>query len=275
MQGQQVFQPKILSGFDLDAFIPTNHLLRKIDQQVDFMFVRSLTEPYYCKDNGRPSIDPEVFFRLLLVGYLYGIQSDRRLCEEIHYNLAYRWFCHLSLTDKVPDHSSVTRIRDRLGLAVFKQFFHAILQQCKAKGLIKGQCVVSDSLLVAANASLNSLVAKDSVQAANEQAAFRRGLESPKPRRLTNQTPISQTDPDATLARKAGSPCHLKYKAPVAIDASHRIILDTKMTTGACHKSQVYVAQLHEIKREQHLPIAETIADRAYGSGDILQHLHN
>lgn len=275
MQGQQVFQPTISLGLDLDSFIPSHHLLRKIDKLIDFTFIRSLTEPYYCKDNGRPSIDPEVFFRMLLVGYLYGIQSDRRLCEDIHYNLAYRWFCHLSLADKVPDHSSVTRIRDRLGLAVFKQFFHAILNQCKDKGLIKGQCVISDSLLVAANASLNSLVAKDPVQAAHEQQDFRRGLEAPKPRRVTNQTHISQTDPDATLAQKAGSPRHLKYKAHVAIDTSRRIILDTKMTTGACHESQVYVAQLQEIKREQHLPIEETIADRAYGSGDILQQLQN
>jgi transposase len=96
-------------------------LLRKIDSHIDLNFVRELTEPFYCQNNGRPSIDPEIFFRTILIGYLYGIDSDRQLCDEIQYNLAYRWFCKLRLEDKVIDHSSLTRIRDRFGLDTFNR----------------------------------------------------------------------------------------------------------------------------------------------------------
>ena len=88
-------------------------------------------------EQGRPSIDPEVFFRMQLVAYFNGITKDRRLCEEVRYNLAYRWFCRLSLGDDVPDHSSLTRIRDRLGEEVFEAVFRRIVAQCQEKGLVK------------------------------------------------------------------------------------------------------------------------------------------
>lgn len=132
MQGQQNFQADTVIQLTLESFIPANHRLKKIDHKVDFSFVRELTKQFYCR---RPSIDPEVFFRIVLLGYLYNISSDVRLCEELRYNLAYRWFCKLNLTDKVPNHSSLSRIRDRLDLAVFQQFFLQIIQQCQAKGL--------------------------------------------------------------------------------------------------------------------------------------------
>lgn len=90
MQGQQHFLPEAAILFHLEAFIPPHHQLRKINEQLDFSFVRTLTEKYYCPHNGWPSIDPEVFFRMVLIGYLYNIPSDVRLCEEIRYNVAYR-----------------------------------------------------------------------------------------------------------------------------------------------------------------------------------------
>ena len=122
-------------------------MLRKIDKCIDLSFVRELTEPFYCQNNGRPSIDPELFFRMIIIGYLYGIESDRRLCEEIQYNLAYRWFCKLNLEDKVADHSSLTRIRERLELNSFNDFFIKIVEQCKEFGLVKGERVMTDGTL--------------------------------------------------------------------------------------------------------------------------------
>ena len=91
-----------------------DHYLRKVDRVLELSFVGELTAACYSDGQGRPSIDPEIYFRMLLVSYIYGINSDRRLCEEVRYNLAYRWFCHLSLEDIVPDHSSLSRIQ-RLG----------------------------------------------------------------------------------------------------------------------------------------------------------------
>jgi len=93
-----------------DSLIPEHHFLRKIDKILDLSFIRELTAPFYCASNGRPSIDPELYFRMVLIGYLYGIASDRQLCEELQYNLAYRWFYKLNLEDRIPDHSSMTRI---------------------------------------------------------------------------------------------------------------------------------------------------------------------
>jgi len=91
MQGQQQYQHLLFHYFDIESLISNNHLLRKIDKQVNLDFVNELTEPFYCLNNGRPSIAPELFFRMIIVGYLYGIESDRQLCEEIQYNLAYRY----------------------------------------------------------------------------------------------------------------------------------------------------------------------------------------
>jgi transposase len=115
MQGAHFFERHAKTVIDLESFVEQDHLLRKIDRVLDTAFVRDSTAACYADGLGRPSVDPEVYFRMQLVAYLYGISSERQLCEDVHYNLAYRWFCRLSLKDVVPDHSSLTRIRDRLG----------------------------------------------------------------------------------------------------------------------------------------------------------------
>ena len=137
MQGVHAFDPKAKASIDLESFVAEDHFLRRIDRVLDLSFVRELTAARYADGQGRPSIDPEVFFRMQLVAYFYGITKDRRLCEEVRYNLAYRWFCRLSLDDDVPDHSSLTRIRDRLGEEVFEAVFRRIVAQCQQKGLVK------------------------------------------------------------------------------------------------------------------------------------------
>ena len=162
MQGVHAFDPKAKVSIDLESFVAEDHFLRRIDRVLDLSFVRELTAPRYADEQGRPSIDPEVYFRMQLVAYFYGITKDRRLCEEVRYNLAYRWFCRLSLDDDVPDHSSLTRIRDRLGEEVFEAVFRRIVAQCQQKGLVKDPCrVMTDATLIAADASLNSLVHND------------------------------------------------------------------------------------------------------------------
>ena len=115
MQGKQEESHDLFIYKTVDDFVPQSHMLRKIEAVLNLSFVRELTQSFYAENNGRPSIDPEVFFRMMLIKYMYGIESERRLCDEIQYNLAYRWYCRLSLNDPVPDHSSLTRIRDGLG----------------------------------------------------------------------------------------------------------------------------------------------------------------
>lgn len=274
MQGQQQYQHQLFHYFDIESLIPLNHLLRKINRHVDLSFVRELTEPFYCQNNGRPSVDPEIFFRIILIGYLYGIDSDRQLCDEIQYNLAYRWFCKLRLEDKVIDHSSITRIRDRFGLDTFNEFFIKIVEQCKELGLVKGERIMTDGTLFQANASLDSLAPKNQEAVGNEIKENRKpGLQAPASRKISNKTHISKTDPDATLAFKNGTPRTLKYKAHITIDADSRVVLDSKITTGATHESQVYLQQIETIEKDLGLNINEAIADRAYGSGRIIQTL--
>ena len=154
MQGRHDFDPHAKTVIDLESFVDDDHALRKIDDILDMAFVRELTAACYADGLGRPSIDPEVFFRIELVAYLYGITSDRRLCEEIRYNLAYRWFCHLSIDDNVPDHSSISRIRDRYGENIFESVFRQIVALCRKKGLVHEKCcIMTDATLIAPDAS--------------------------------------------------------------------------------------------------------------------------
>lgn len=271
------FEPKTKTSIDLESFIAKEHFLRRIDSILDLSFVRELTAARYADRQGRPSIDPEVFFRMQLVAYFYGVTTDRRLCAEVRDNLAYRWFCRLSLEDDVPDHSSLTRIRDRLGEEIFESVFRKIVEQCQEKGLVQQECrVMTDATLIAADASLNSLVHNDPEQAKREEEAQRqrRGtIDGKAQRKVSNQTHRSRTDPDATLAQKQGTPRQLKYKVHQTIDAESRVILDTEVTTGARHDNQPYLEQLERVRDRYQLTLDEAIADRGYGSAEIIRSL--
>jgi transposase len=243
MQGLHVFDPETRTVIDLQSFVPDGHLLRDVDRLLEPALIRRLTACCYAEGKGRPSIDPVVYFRMVLVAYLYGIDSDRRLCEDVYCHLAYRWFCRLSLEDKVPDHSSFTKIRDRYGEAIHEQIFTEIVKLCQQHGLVaETNCrVMTDATLIPADAALDSLVHNDPEQAHEEAESplgRTRGVEPPATRKISNQTHTSRTDPDATLAQKRGTPRHLKYKVHQSIDADSRVILDTHVTTGARHDNQ-------------------------------------
>jgi transposase len=275
MQGIQIYQPQLFYYIDIEKLIPQNHILRKVDKIFDLSFVRQLTEPFYCQSNGRPSVDPELFFRMVLVGYIFGIEHDRRLCEEITCNLAYRWYCRLSINDRVPDHSSLSRIKDRYGEKIFEIFFDKVVEVCKETVLVKGQRIITDSTLIEADASLDSMVARDTSQEI-EVIEPRQDMTAPFPsRKLTNKTHVSTTDPESTLAKKEGAPKKLKYKVHTSIDADSRIILDNKVTTGACHETQIYLDRLEYIRAKYNLSIQEVIADRGYGAAENIQALNN
>jgi transposase len=159
MLGRKVFTPKLLYQFSLEAQVPADHLLRRVAAAVDFGFVRRLTARFYSP-TGRPGIDPEVLFKLSLVGYLYGITSERRLAEEVRLHLAYRWFLGYDLDETPPDHSILSKARARFGLPVYIAFFTEIVRQCERAGLVRGDVLYVDSTLVQANASLESAGAR-------------------------------------------------------------------------------------------------------------------
>jgi len=273
MQGLHSYQPKPVQYIDIEALIPQNHILRKIDKLLNLSFVRELTAQYYCHTNGRPSIDPELFFKMILIGYIFGIRHDRRLCEEIGYNLAYRWYCKLSFEDSIPDHSTLSKIRDRYGLQVFEDFFSKVIELCRESGLVKGERIITDSTLIEADASLDSMVIKKSSEPVLPSGEDNKTQDLSLTKKLSNQTHISATDSDSSLAKKPGTNKGLKYKVHTSIDADSRVILDNKVTTGSCHDTQIYLERLKYIQNKYNLLIKEVIADRGYGAAENIQSL--
>jgi transposase len=162
MMGQQPREECLFYSFRLEDQIPETHLLRLIDRYVDFSFVRDRLQPFYSP-TGRPSIDPEVLLRLLLVGYLYGISSELRLLDEARMHLAYRWFTRLGLDQEVPDHSTFSKNRHgRFRQAgVFREVFEEIVRRCMAAGLVEGRRLTVDGTMVYANASPHHRVSRE------------------------------------------------------------------------------------------------------------------
>src|SRR5271168_2656548 len=154
MGERRVMQEALFYGFSLERHVPDNHMLRKIDRFVDLSDLRAHLGPYYS-DVGRPSIDPELMMRMLIVGYCFGIRSERRLCEEVHLNLAYRWFCRLGLDGSVPDHSTFSknrhgRFRDS---DLLREVFETTVWRCMAEGLVGGEGFAVDASLIKADAN--------------------------------------------------------------------------------------------------------------------------
>ena len=154
MGSRQIEQGVLLYNFSLDARVPSDHLLRSIDRFVELSELRRELAPFYSTI-GRPSIDPELMIRMLIIGYCFGIRSERRLCEEVHLNLAYRWFCRLGLDGDVPNHSTFSknrhgRFRDS---DLLRRVFETVLQRCIREGLVGGEAFAIDASLIKADAN--------------------------------------------------------------------------------------------------------------------------
>nr|WP_239019039.1 transposase [Sphingobium terrigena] len=229
MMGRQVAQGALFYGFRPDDHVPAGHLLRRIDGLLDFAFVREALAASYST-SGRPSIDPELMLRMLLVGYLFGIRSERRLCEEVHLNLAYRWFCRLDLADRVPDHSTFSKNRHGRFRAcdLHRLLFEQVVARCAAAGLVAGRELAVDGSTIVADTSrerrlkgadaADELRARDTVSRpvaeylAALDAALPPGPDEPAP---VEPASISPTDPQAALTCKHG-PARYAYAKPVA-----------------------------------------------------------
>ncbi len=158
-----------------DMLVPKDHLLRKIDAGIDFSFIYELCAPLYCADNGRPAIDPEILFRMLFIGYLYGIRSEIRIAQEVQCNMAYRWFCGLGITDKVPDHATISANRQRRfkGNNIAEEIFNKILRQAQQHGLVDGKVMYIDSTHIKAKANKHH---KQAVQVTIQPKAYMKAL---------------------------------------------------------------------------------------------------
>jgi transposase len=194
MMGHRRFAPKLYYQFSLDRLVPQNHLLRRTAEVIDFSFVYPLARPYYSH-TGQPSVDPVVLFKALLIGYLYGIASERRLMEEIQVNLAYRWFLGYDLDEAIPDHSVLSKARVRFGMEVFEAFFNQSVDLCQQAGLVRGEAAFLDSTLIQANAALASLEPSLSYQPPMSPERYVKRLFEENPVDGQEQSPTSAANP--------------------------------------------------------------------------------
>jgi transposase len=292
MMNEHDFEEKLYYNLSLTRLVPEDHLLRQISASVDFSFIRPLCRPFYSW-TGRPSVDPVVLFKMLLVGYLYGITSERRLVRELGLNLAYRWFLGYDFDEQIPDHSVLSKARARFGPEVFESFFQRSIELCREAGLLDEGPVYVDSTLIQASAAVDSMVAKDDrVQPPLSIATYverlyaendpppededhgppgppslrrRRSGGSAYPR--PNQTRQSRTDPEATLVNRPEFGRHLAYKAHVAVSGSRgQVITAAVATTGATADEHLLAEVLWQHHRLSGLGIPAAVADAKYGT---------
>ncbi|MGA7919927.1 MAG: IS1182 family transposase [Candidatus Acidiferrales bacterium] len=279
MMGQQRRTESLSYYFRLEEQIPTDHLLRMIDGYVDFSFVREQLKDFYSA-TGRPSIDPEVLLRLLLVGYLYGITSERRLMDEVRMHLAYRWFTRLSFDQEIPDHSTFSKNRHGRfrQSGVFREVFEEIVRLCLPAGLVEGRTLAVDGTLVQANASAQSRVPREQlVEAAQVSRTVREylaELERQNPvgdseERPQTQEKVSITDPDAAWAMKGG-PATLAYYDNYLIDTQSRVILAVEATPARFRQETIAARRMLGRMEKLGLHPDSVGADKAYGSGEFL-----
>lgn len=236
----------------IEDLVPMDHLLRKVNDIIDFSFIYNEVENMYCHNNGRPSIDPVALIKFLLIGFLYGINSERRISEEIQVNMAYRWFLGLDIMDKVPDHSTISQNRRRRfnGSDLFRNIFQKIVSICIEKGLADGKLVFTDSTHMKANASRNTEYIKQTEEVTNEY--------------------IKELDQyEETVRDQLESEGKIK---PVRC-RKRKEKIDVAATAGNVPDSQPYIKRIDYIEKNLGLKIQEACADSGYDTNLINQQL--
>jgi transposase len=273
MMGQLPRMESLFYYFRLEDQIPEDHLLRLIDRYVDLSFVRERVKDFYSL-TGRPSIDPEVLLRLLLVGYLYGITSERRLLEEVRMHLAYRWFTRLGFEQEIPDHSTFSKNRHGRfrQSGVFREVFEEIVRRCLAAGLVEGQNLAVDGTIVGANASRQSRVPrehlKEVAQLSRTVREYLTELEQVNP--VSDAEMVSTSDPDAIWTTKGSGTARMAYYDNYLMDTVSRVIVEVEATPALFHQETVAARRMIERIEKFGLRPESLGADKAYGSGEFL-----
>lgn len=278
MGHRQVEQAALFYEFSLERHVPTDHLLRSIDRFVELGEVRRELTSFYST-LGRPSIDPELMIRMLIVGYCSGIRSERRLCEEVHLNLAYRWFCRLGLDGCVPDHSTFSknrhgRFRDS---DLLRRVFETVLQRCIREGLVGGEGFAVDASLIKADANRQNGI--EGEKGLPPQATGRpieeylAVLDDAAFGAATEVTPkfVSPADPAARWTGAHGGQAFFAYSTNYLIDVENAIIVDVEATTAIRQAEVLAAKRMIERSMERFdLYPAKLLGDSAYGSAEML-----
>ncbi|MDP2732543.1 MAG: IS1182 family transposase [Hoeflea sp.] len=281
MMGTQSAPAQLFYDFDLERHVPDNHMLREIDRFLDVDGMRQKLRPFYSH-MGRPSIDPELIVRMLVIGYVMGIRSERRLCDEVHLNLAYRWFCRLGLDAKVPDHSTFSKYRHGKFREsdLLRHVFEATVERCLREDLVSGEGFAVDASLIPADANKSrslpasewcpEVARKIGSRAAREyldtldDAAF--GAASPSQPKF-----VAKSDPAAQWTRAEESRPYFAYATNYLIDTESSVIMDVE-ATRAIRQAEVGASQTMLDRTERRFGIKPhwIAADTAYGSSENL-----
>jgi transposase len=278
MGERRVDQGALFYGFSLERHVPADHMLRSIDRFVELGEARAHLAPFYST-TGRPSVDPELLMRMLIVGYCYGIRSERRLCEEVHLNLAYRWFCRLGLDGEVPDHSTFSKNRHgRFRESdLLRHIFETVVTRCLKEGLVGGDGFAVDASLIKADASrqkgvegARGLPSDLTSRAIKEYLAV---LDDAVFGAATAVTPkfLSPADPAARWTGAHGGPAFFAYAANYLIDLDHAVIVDVEAST-AVRQAEVTAAKTMIERTEERFELCpqRLAGDTAYGSAEML-----
>src|SRR3982750_2854863 len=277
MMGQHDRSEALFYYFRLEDQVPETHLLRLIEKHISIAFVREKLKASYS-DTGRPSIDPELLLRILLIGYLYGITSERKLVEELRMHLAWRWFTGLGFDQEIPHHSTFSKNRHgRFQESnLFAELFEEIVRQCVEVGLVQGKHLSVDGSFVEANAAKESRIPREQLaeaaQVHHTVSQYLKEVEQQNP--VHEQDQVSTTDPDSTYATKGGTPARLGYYDNYLVDNHSCVIVGVQAT--AARMSQETVAAQDMLTRFTQWQAREpesVAADTTYGNGEFLQWL--
>ncbi|NII60103.1 transposase [Sphingomonas aerolata] len=278
MGERTVAQEALFYSFSLERHVPADHMLRSIDRFVDLSGIREHLKPFYS-EMGRPSIDPELMIRMLIIGYCMGIRSERRLCDEVHLNLAYRWFCRLGLEGDVPDHSTFSknrhgRFRDS---DLLRRLFETTVERCMAEGLVGGEGFAVDASLIRADANRQTGgPGSEGLPPDADTRAVREYLAVLDDAAFGAATPVvpkflAPADPASRWTCAHGGQAYYAYSTNYLIDLDHAVIMDVEPSTAIQQAEVTACKRMIERVQDRFGVWPERLAaDTGYGSAEML-----
>lgn len=269
----------------IEDLVPKDHFLRKLEAVLDLSFVYEETAHLYSRKYGRPPIDPVIMVKYLLLGFLYGIPSERQIEQRCADSNAFRWYLGIDLEERVPDHSTISQLRRRKPgfRKVFRRLFEEVVRQCVASGLVSGRLAVTDSTHVKANASRASeeqvempespgaywerldAYEEEGLEELKRQTGRRRKKRTKQIKKDTRRTKkrVSRTDPEAGHMKRPGKPRGQYYLSHQTFDSDHGIIIGLTVTPGDVHDTVPYLEQVESV-HQRVIPLQAAAADSAY-----------
>lgn len=276
MQGKKHYSEKLFTSFQLSERVPENNFYRRLREVLDLRWLYKKTRKYYGAE-GQQSIDPIVFFKMILIGYLENLNSDRRIIETVRLRMDLLYFIGYDIDEELPWHSTLSRTRQLFGQEVFKELFRKVLSKCIEKGMVSGCRQAIDSVHLKANASLSSIKRKEVLKDGELYAVSLKAEEQDHKDdgdEWSNKTHYSSTDPDARIATKPGKSTEFKYLGQVSVDTAEHVITEVQVHHADKRDSQCMesmVSGLLENLKPEGVIVEEVLSDSGYSSTDALQ----